>query len=217
MAPFECEFDVGQAIAQHQVRAVAMAAAARVVDTVVTKGLGFAETVDVEIVQVTVSVTDGKNSSCVDCREAAFHVFEDGQPQTISHFVSEDIPLDLVLAVDVSSSMKDAMPKVKDAVKEFLAALTPRDQVSVARIQRHDLHADAKVDRSAAAAASRRSARALGRDRALRRDHCRRRHARPRAGTEGDAGVLGWGRPGQPRVARRRGTPARSERHDAAT
>src|SRR4030095_5664982 len=53
------------------------------------------------------------------------------QPQNITHFVAENIPLDLVLAVDVSSSMKEAMPKVKDAVKEFLGALTSRDQVSV--------------------------------------------------------------------------------------
>jgi Ca-activated chloride channel homolog len=131
MAPFECEFDVGQAIAQHQVRAVAMGAGVRVVDTVVTKSLGFAETVDVEIVQVTVSVNDGKGKYVRGLPRSAFRVFEDGQPQTISHFVSEDIPLDLVLAVDVSSSMKEAMPKVKEAVKEFLAALTPRDQVSV--------------------------------------------------------------------------------------
>ena len=130
-APFECEFDVGQAIAEHQVRAVAAGGGVRVVDTVVTKGLGFAETVDVEIVQVTVSVADGKNKFIKGLPRSAFRVFEDGQPQTVTHFMSEDIPLDLVLAVDVSSSMKDAMPKVKEAVKEFLAALTSRDQVSV--------------------------------------------------------------------------------------
>jgi VWFA-related protein len=130
-APFECEFDVGQAIAEHQVRAVAAGNGVRVVDTVMTKGLGFAETVDVELVQVTVSVSEGKGKYVRGLPRSAFKVFEDGQPQTISHFVSEDIPLDLVLAVDVSSSMRDAMPKVKEAVKEFLGALTPRDQVSV--------------------------------------------------------------------------------------
>ena len=130
-APFECEFDVGQAIAEHQVRAVAAGAGVRVVDTVTTKGLAFAETVDVELVQVTVSVSDGKSKYVRGLPQSAFRVFEDGRPQTISHFASEDIPLDLVLAVDVSSSMRDAMPKVKAAVKEFLAALTPRDQVSL--------------------------------------------------------------------------------------
>ena len=130
-APFECEFDVGQAIAEHQVRAVAAGAGVRVVDTVVTKGLAYAETVDVELVQVTASVSDGKNKYVKGLPQTAFRVFEDGQPQTITHFASEDIPLDLVLAVDVSSSMKEAMPKVREAVKEFLRALTPRDQVSL--------------------------------------------------------------------------------------
>jgi len=130
-APFECEFDVGPAIAEHQVRAVAAGAGVRVVDTVVTKGLAFAETVDVELVQVTVSVTDGKNKYVRGLPQTAFRVYEDGQPQKVSHFASENLPLDLVLAVDVSSSMKEAMPKVREAVKEFLKALTPRDQVSV--------------------------------------------------------------------------------------
>ena len=130
-APFECEFDVGQAIAEHQVRAVAAGAGVRVVDTVVTKGLAYAETVDVELVQVTASVSDGKNKYVKGLPKTAFRVFEDGQPQTITHFAAEDIPLDLVLAVDVSSSMKEAMPKVREAVKEFLRALTPRDQVSL--------------------------------------------------------------------------------------
>jgi VWFA-related protein len=41
------------------------------------------------------------------------------------------VPLDLILAVDVSSSMKQAIPKVKESVKEFLSALTPRDQVTL--------------------------------------------------------------------------------------
>jgi Ca-activated chloride channel family protein len=130
-APFECEFDFGAAIAEHQVRAVAAGTGVRVVDTATTKGLAFAETVDVELVQVTVSVTEGKGKYVRGLPKTAFRVYEDGQQQTITHFASEDIPLDLVLAVDVSSSMKEAMPKVREAVKEFMAALSPRDQVTL--------------------------------------------------------------------------------------
>jgi len=87
-APFACEFDVGQAIAEHQVRAVAAGGGVRVVHTVTTKGLAFAETVDVELVQVTASVTDGKNKYVRGLPRSAFHMFEDGQPQTITHFAS---------------------------------------------------------------------------------------------------------------------------------
>src|SRR5688572_11459728 len=83
-APFDCEFDVGQAIAEHQVRAVAAGAGLRVVDTVVTKGLAYAETVDVDLVQVTASISDGKNKYVKGLPKTAFRVFEDGQPQTIT-------------------------------------------------------------------------------------------------------------------------------------
>jgi Ca-activated chloride channel homolog len=63
--------------------------------------------------------------------QSAFHLFEDGASQTISHFASEDVPLDLILAIDVSGSMKDAMPTVKESVKEFLSALSSGDQVTL--------------------------------------------------------------------------------------
>jgi Ca-activated chloride channel homolog len=130
--PYECEVDVGAAVAQHQIRAVAtVSGGPRVVDSVSTKGVAFAETVDVELVQVTATVTDGRNRYVRGLPQSAFHLFEDGQAQRISHFAAEDVPLDLILAVDVSSSMKEAIPKVKESVKEFLSALTPRDQVTL--------------------------------------------------------------------------------------
>lgn len=133
-APYECEFDAGPAIVQHQIRAaatVATGSGTRAVATIATRSMGFAETVDVELVQVTATVTDGGNRYVRGLPQTAFHLLEDGRPQTISHFASEDIPLELVLAIDVSGSMKEFMPKVKEAVKEFLNALSARDQVTV--------------------------------------------------------------------------------------
>ena len=130
-APFECEWDAGPAIAEHQIRVVVTGAGgARVVDTIATKGAGFAESVDVELVHVTASITDGRKYVHGVSKDA-FRVFEDGQRQSITHFASEGVPLDLILAIDVSGSMDGSMPKVKDAVKEFLAAISPKDQVTV--------------------------------------------------------------------------------------
>jgi VWFA-related protein len=129
--PYECEFDVGPALTAHQIRVVATGPGTRAVDTVTTKGVGYAETVEVELVPVTAIVTDGRNHYVKGLPKSAFRVFEDGRPQTISHFASEDIPLDLVLAIDVSGSMKDFAPKVKEAVKEFLGGITARDQVTL--------------------------------------------------------------------------------------
>src|SRR6185503_14085941 len=57
--PFECEWDAGPAIAEHQVRAVAtLKGGARLVQTVRTKSVGYTERVDVDVVQVTVTVSD---------------------------------------------------------------------------------------------------------------------------------------------------------------
>jgi Ca-activated chloride channel family protein len=62
----------------------------------------------------------------------AFKLFEDGVPQKIQHFAAEGSPLEIVVAIDVSESMTQAMPQLKNAVKKFLAALGPKDQVTLA-------------------------------------------------------------------------------------
>ena len=130
--PFECEWDAGPAIAAHQVRAVAtLRGGGRLVQTVRTKAVGYAERVDVDVVQVTVTVSDGRGRFARDVPKTAFHVFEDGHPQTISHFASENVPLELVAAIDISGSMAPAMPKVKIAVKEFLSNVPPKDEVTL--------------------------------------------------------------------------------------
>jgi Ca-activated chloride channel family protein len=130
--PFECDWDAGQAIAEHQIRAVGtLAAGGRVVHTVRTKGVGYSEQVNVDVVQVTVTVGDGHGKFVRGVPQSSFHVFEDGRPQAISHFASENVPLELVVAVDISGSMGPSMPKVKAAVKEFLAAVPADDQVTL--------------------------------------------------------------------------------------
>src|SRR5262249_3472401 len=130
--PFECDWDAGAAIAEHQVRAVAtLKGGGRVVQTVRTKSVGYAERVDVDVVQVTVTGSDGRGKFVPNIPQAAFHVFEDGHPQSISHFASEDVPLELIAAIDISGSMAPAMPKLKSAVKQFLGDVPPQDQVTL--------------------------------------------------------------------------------------
>jgi VWFA-related protein len=130
--PFECDWDAGATIAEHQVRAVAaIKGGARIVQTVRTKSVGYAERVDVDVVQVTVSVADSRGRFVKGIPQEAFHVQEDGHPQTITHFASEDIPLEVVAAIDISGSMGPAMPKVKVAVKEFLGEVPTQDKVTL--------------------------------------------------------------------------------------
>jgi VWFA-related protein len=130
--PFECEWDAGAAIKEHQVRAVAtLKGGGRIVQTVRTKSVGYTERVDVDVVQVTVTVSDGRGRFVRDIPKTSFHVFEDGHPQAISHFTAEDVPLELVAAIDISGSMAPAMPKLKKAVKEFLGDVPSQDQVTL--------------------------------------------------------------------------------------
>jgi VWFA-related protein len=130
--PFECEWDAGAAITTHQVRAVATVnGGTRIVQTVRTKSVGYVERVDVDVVQVTVTVADGHGKFVRNVPKSAFRVFEDGHPQAVTHFTSEDVPLELVAAIDISGSMAPVMPKVKTAVKEFLGDVPPRDQVTL--------------------------------------------------------------------------------------
>jgi Ca-activated chloride channel homolog len=130
--PYECDWDAGGAILEHQVRAVAtLAGGGRVVETLRTKSLAYNESVRVEVVQVTVTVSDGRGRFVRGIPQSAFHVFEDGRPQTITHFASENIPLELVAAIDISGSMSPAMPKLRTAAKEFLAAVPAQDQVTL--------------------------------------------------------------------------------------
>ena len=131
-APFECSWEAGGSITAHQVRAVAeLASGGRIVRTVRTRDLGYAEKVDVEVVQVIATVVDGRGHFVTGLPRTAFHIEEDGKSQTISHFGAEDVPLELVVACDVSGSMTPAIPRLKKAVKEFLAAVPSRDQVTL--------------------------------------------------------------------------------------
>lgn len=131
--PYECDWYAGRAIVEHRIRVVAASAdgtEARAVATIGTKGLGYVESVDVDLVEVTVTVTDG-SKYVMGLPQKAFRVFEDGRSQTITHFASENVGLDLVLAVDISGSMRDSLPTMKTAVKEFLTAVSSRDRVTL--------------------------------------------------------------------------------------
>ena len=131
-APFQCDWDAGAAITAHQIRAVAtIKGGARIVQTVRTKSVGYVERVDVDAVQVTVTVADGHGKFVRNIPRDAFHVFEDGRKQAVTHFTSEDVPLEIVTAIDISGSMAPAMPKVKKAVKEFLGDVPPQDAVTL--------------------------------------------------------------------------------------
>ncbi len=130
--PFECQWDAGSNVVEHVIRAVAtLADGRRVARSIRTKGVEYTEKVDVDVVQVTATVTDDSGKFVRGLTRRDFRLLEDGTPQSLTTFFSENVPLELIVAVDVSGSMTDAMPKVKESVKRFLSAIRPTDRVTV--------------------------------------------------------------------------------------
>lgn len=129
--PFECAWDTGPSIREHDIRVVAvLAGGKRAVARVTTKGTRFADEVHVDRVQVTASVTDGRRY-VRGLRRSDFRVYEDGRRVPVEHFGSEDMPLEIAVAVDISESMTGAIGQTKEFVKRFLSRLRETDKVTV--------------------------------------------------------------------------------------
>lgn len=129
--PFRCGWDPGAVVRGHHVRVVALLPQGRrLVANVRTKDLGHTERARVDAVLVPVIVTDG-GQFVRGLKKQDFEIREDGVVQPIAAIVSEDAPLDLVLAIDISGSMETALPDVKQAVKQLLAKLRPGDAATL--------------------------------------------------------------------------------------
>jgi Ca-activated chloride channel family protein len=129
--PFACPWDPGDAVRSNHLRVVAtLADGTRLVDTFHTKDVGYAEQVRTDAVLVPVIVTD-HGRFVGGLRQQDFEIFEDEKPQRVATITSEESPLDLVVAIDISGSMEDSLDEVKAAVKQLLAKLRPGDAVTL--------------------------------------------------------------------------------------
>ena len=131
--PFQCDWNAGPAIAAHIVRVRArLRDGRRLVDSVRSRELDtLQETSGVDAVLVPVVVTDRRGRFVRNLTRDDFRVFEDGVEQEIDYFDPEDVPLDIVVAIDISTSMRESMDTLKAVMKTFLGELAPTDQVSL--------------------------------------------------------------------------------------
>lgn len=130
--PFQCDWDAGEQVSEHMIRVtVEHVKGGRAAASVHTRGVKFAEAVDVDAVQFTAVVTDGEGRFVKGLKADDFKVYDNGRPQKITSFESENISLEMVVALDVSSSMRAALPFVKEAAKRFLGGLRPGDHVTL--------------------------------------------------------------------------------------
>lgn len=130
--PFVCDWDAGTDLREHQVRVVVtLTAGGRIVRTVQTSVVENLFSVSVDTVEILASVMNGSRP-VRGLPQSAFAVFEDDVPQTVVQFAGEeDLPLELVVAVDLSTSVMPALPVLKQAVKGFLGSVSARDRVTV--------------------------------------------------------------------------------------
>ena len=129
--PLACTWDPGDVVRGHHLRIVAMLAdGKRLIDNLHTKDLGYAERVRTDAVLVPVVVTH-RGQFVHGLKKQDFEVLEDGVAQQIAALASDEAPLELVLAIDISGSMESSLGEVKAAVKQFLSKLRPGDAATV--------------------------------------------------------------------------------------
>ena len=126
-----CSFEPGDVVRGHHIRVVAtLNDGRRLVDNLRTKEIGYAEKIRTAAVLVPLIVTNG-GMFVKGLKQQDFEIYEDGVRQPIDSLVTDDAPLDLVLAIDVSGSMERALVDVKPAVKQLLSRLRPGDSATL--------------------------------------------------------------------------------------
>jgi Ca-activated chloride channel family protein len=84
----------------------------------------FVSSVEVNLVELNVSVFDSEGRFRKGLKKEDFTVLEDGHPQELKAFeYSESLPLSLGIVIDGSGSMQSSMPLVHQAASEFIQKL----------------------------------------------------------------------------------------------
>ena len=86
---------------------------------------------DVSLVRVDAQVVDRDNRAITGLRLSDFILREEGRPQPIRNFASENMPVDVLLLLDVSGSMRPHVQRIADAAHQALRALGEEDRVAI--------------------------------------------------------------------------------------
>ena len=84
-----------------------------------------------------VGVQDNHGTNIKGLTAQDFKIFEDGHPQTIKQFASQDRPVTLGILVDASGSMRTKQPEVVTAALAFVRASNPQDETFVVNFNDH--------------------------------------------------------------------------------
>jgi len=85
----------------------------------------------IEVINLTVTVTDAQGRLIPGLEREAFAVYEDGVKQELALFNKDRLPLSVVLLMDASASMDDKIVPARAAAKRFVSTLVPEDRARV--------------------------------------------------------------------------------------
>lgn len=94
---------------------------------------GYRLRVDARLIDTTVIVRDAKDKPVTGLPQTAFHISEDGVPQTVRYFASQrELPLSIGLIVDASGSQDTFVKEHEKEIEVFLQeVMEPRDHAFV--------------------------------------------------------------------------------------
>lgn len=85
----------------------------------------------VDLVTLSVTVTDPRQNYVTGLHKEDFAVYEDGAQQEVTFFAADSVPLDLTILLDMSGSMGDQMAIVQEAAIGFVRTLRPDDRCAL--------------------------------------------------------------------------------------
>jgi len=87
--------------------------------------------VEIEVINLNVSVTDGRGHYVTSLSDKNFAVFEDGVRQELSLYTHENLPISLALLLDTSASMDEKLSTAQEAGARFIKTLRAQDLAQV--------------------------------------------------------------------------------------
>ena len=93
--------------------------------------LGPSIKIDVNLLLVEATVKDRSGRILKDLKQDDFLLDADGQPQSISHFSRDQLPLAVALVLDLSGSIEPFLRPLRYATLTALKSLKPEDQVAL--------------------------------------------------------------------------------------
>ncbi|MGD0890404.1 MAG: VWA domain-containing protein [Terracidiphilus sp.] len=86
---------------------------------------------NVDMVLVPVTITDPMNRLVTGLEQEDFSVAENGSPQKIISFASEDAPVTIGIIFDLSGSMTSKLVRARESILQFIKTANPQDEFFV--------------------------------------------------------------------------------------